>query len=110
MAQNMQQCIQECLTCHAVCLSTVPHCLQKGGPHAEVNHIRELLDCAQMCVTSADFMLRGSPLHARTCGACAEACAQCAASCERMADDPVVQQCAQTCRRCEQSCREMAGA
>ena len=111
MAQhNMQQCIQECMSCHAVCLSTVQHCLQKGGRHAEASHVRGLLDCAQICVTSADFMLRGSQMHARTCGVCAEACAACAQSCEQMADDQMMQQCAQACRRCEASCREMAGA
>ena len=107
---NMQQCIQECLSCHAVCVATTVHCLQKGDKHADPTHIRELADCAQIFVTSADFMLRGSQLHTRTCAVCTEACARCAQSCEQMVDDQIMQQCALACRRCEASCREMAGA
>lgn len=108
MAQaDMQQCIQECTTCHQVCVNTMRHCLQKGGSHAQADHIG-LADCAQICATSADFMLRGSPLHKYTCAACAEACDQCASSCEKMNDDDVMQQCIDACRRCAQICREMA--
>jgi hypothetical protein len=80
-----------------------------GGEHAAVEHIRALLDCAQACDASRDFMLRGSTLHAEYCGACAEACARCADSCERIAgDDEVMRNCAETCRRCAESCRSMA--
>ena len=108
MSGNMQQCIQECLTCHSVCLSTVQHCLQLGEQHAEAQHITTLLDCAEICQTSANFMLRGSALHTRTCGVCAEVCTRCAEACERMGDDTQMQACAQECRRCSDSCRRMA--
>ena len=106
--EKMRSCIAECQSCHSVCLETVIHCLEMGGKHAEPAHIRLLLDCADICATSADFMLRGSPLHGRTCGVCAEVCEQCARSCEMMGDDPMMQQCAAACRSCAQSCREMA--
>jgi hypothetical protein len=105
---EMQQCIDNCMQCHAVCTETISHCLQKGGKHAEAKHIRLLADCAQICATSADFMLRGSDLHALTCGVCAEVCARCAEECERMADDAAMQRCAEECRRCAESCRRMA--
>src|SRR5205814_907065 len=64
---EMRQCIQECQSCHSSCLETVTHCLRKGGRHAEEGHIRLMLDCVEICQTSADFMLRGSDLHTRTC-------------------------------------------
>ena len=108
MSTMMQQCIQECQSCHSICESTISHCLQMGGKHAEPSHIGLLRDCAQICTTSADFMMRGSPLHGRTCGVCAEVCERCAQSCEQFADDPVMQQCAEACRTCAASCREMA--
>ena len=107
---EMQRCIQECLSCHAVCLETVPHCLQMGGEHAQEAHIRLLLDCAEICQTSANFMLRGSELHGRTCAVCAEVCQRCAQDCERFMDDPMMQACAQACRACAESCRQMATA
>jgi hypothetical protein len=107
--EGMEQCIQNCLDCHRICLELVTHCLQLGGKHAEASHIRLLLDCAQVCATSADFMIRGSDLHGHTCGACAEVCARCAEDCQRMAEgDELMLRCAEVCRRCAQSCRQMA--
>jgi hypothetical protein len=105
---SMQSCIEQCLDCHAICLETVTHCLEKGGPHAEVDHIRLLLDCAEICQTSANFMLRGSDLHTLTCEVCAETCEQCGDSCEQFENDPQLQACAQTCRSCADACQAMA--
>jgi hypothetical protein len=105
---QMQECIDNCTRCHAICVETTTHCLEKGGRHAEAGHIRLLMDCAQICATSADFMLRGSDLHRRTCGACAEVCARCADDCERLADDDMMRRCAEECRRGAESCRKMA--
>lgn len=109
VSQEMQRCIDECLKCQSICLQTVTHCLQKGGKHAEANHIRTLLDCAEICATSAAFMLRGSDLHGRTCAVCAEVCERCAESCDAIGDDAMMKECADECRRCAASCREMAG-
>jgi hypothetical protein len=108
ISQDMRQCIENCTECHNVCVETVDHCLRLGGPHAEADHIRLLLDCAQICATSADFMLRGSDLHPRVCGVCAEACDRCAESCEQLGDDTQMRHCAEVCRRCAESCRRMA--
>lgn len=107
--QEMQRCIEVCQECHEVCLQTVSHCLEKGGRHAEAAHIRLLLDCTEICQTSANFMIRGSDLHTETCRACAEVCERCAADCERLGD-PKMRECAETCRRCAESCTRMAGA
>jgi hypothetical protein len=104
----MQQCIDNCSNCHAACLETVIYCLQKGGHHAEESHVRLLLDCAEICQTSANFMLRGSDEHKRICAACAAVCQRCAEECARVIDDPVMQECAETCRRCADSCEAMA--
>lgn len=69
-----------------------------------------MMDCAQICATSADFMLRGSDLHGRTCGVCAEACTRCAEGCERMGDDDMMRRRAEACRRCAESCGQMSQA
>lgn len=109
VSASMQQCIDECQNCQAICVQTVEHCLTKGGKHAEPSHIRTLLDCAEICQTSANFMLRGSELHVEVCGTCAEVCESCAESCDRLADADFMKQCADACRRCAESCRQMAG-
>lgn len=106
---SMQQCIANCTDCHRICVETVAHCLRMGGKHADAAHIGLLLDCAQICATSADFMLRGSPLHGHTCAACAVVCERCAEDCERLdPGDAHMQACADMCRRCAESCRAMA--
>lgn len=105
----MQDCIQACQACHNICVETTQHCLQMGGEHTRPEHIRLMLDCAEICQTSANFMLRGSALHAYTCGACAEVCERCAQDCARFTDDPTMQRCAEACRSCARSCRDMAG-
>jgi hypothetical protein len=109
MNEAMRECIRNCVDCHSVCLQSVTDCLEIGGKHAEAGHIRLLLDCAAICQTSADFMLRDSDLHTKTCAVCAEICQQCAEACERF-DDARMQACATTCRQCAASCWQMAGA
>ncbi len=108
---DLKECIERCSDCHDVCAATVIHCLTMGGEHASVEHIRTLLDCAQICETSRDFMLRGSDRHADVCRICAETCERCADSCESIgAGDEVMARCAEICRSCGESCRQMAGA
>ena len=109
-SSEMRQCIENCTACHAVCNSTIQHCLGKGGRHASSDHIRLMADCAQICRTSADFMIRGSDLHTLTCGVCAEVCQRCADDCEQMADDAEMRRCVDTCRKCAESCRQMSHA
>jgi hypothetical protein len=109
ISSEMQQCIDECTRCHNLCLALVRHCLERGGEHADPGHIALLLDCADICQTSANFMLRGSERHHLTCGVCTDICRACAEDCERMGqDDEMMQQCAEQCRRCQQSCERMA--
>ena len=109
ISTEMRDCIARCTECHAICVETAAHCLEMGGKHADASHIQTLLDCAQVCATSADFMLRGSVLHGQVCALCAVACERCAESCERLADgDELMTRCARVCRGCAESCQQMA--
>lgn len=105
---TLRDCIDECRSCHDTCAQSLTYCLKEGGQHAEAGHIRLLLDCVEICQTSANFMLRGSPLHVHTCAACAEVCQACAEDCEQMGKDEQMRACAESCRRCAESCRRMA--
>jgi len=67
-----------------------------------------LLDCAELCQTSANFMLRGSPYHVITCGACAELCRACEEACRGHAGDEQLVHCADVCASCADSCDRMA--
>src|SRR5215203_5132272 len=91
---EMRKCIQLCRDCHAMCTQTIAHCLKLGGRHATPDHIRLMVDCAQMCATSADYMLRESPFHDQICRLCSELCKQCGKDCKQVAgDDQMVKQC-----------------
>lgn len=110
-SQEMQTCIDNCQDCHAVCIETISHCLEMGGQHADPVHIGLLTDCAQICMTSADFMLRMSDYHPQVCGVCADICEACAKSCESLATgdaEEFMKRCADICRKCAESCRKMA--
>jgi len=110
LSEEMQECVANCLDCHAVCTETIDHCLSKGGEHARPEHIRLLQDCAQISAASADFLLRQSDFHPQTCLVCANVCEQCATSCLTMANgDELLEQCAEICRQCAATCREMSG-
>lgn len=103
---EMKSCIEACLACYKTCTSiAMNHCLEMGGEHTKPDHFKLMMACAEMCRTSAHFMLIGTPHHVHTCRACAEICAQCAADCERIGD---MDECVAACRACEESCRKMA--
>lgn len=100
-----QENIDACLDCHSMCLRmAMTYCLERGGRHAEQKHLRLMLNCAELCQTSANFMLSDSPLHGRVCLICAETCEACAKSCEQVGD---MRDCVEECLSCAKSCRSM---
>lgn len=101
----MQEAIQACLDCNRVCMDTVFLHLNRGGANLDADQFRMLLNCAEMCRTSASFMQRGSPLHGRVCSVCAEVCEACVDSC---AQAEGLGECIEMCRTCAKSCRSMA--
>ena len=111
ITEEMIRCAKLCHECHTSCVELVPHCLGSGGPHADPDHMILLLDCAQICETSADFMLRGSEEHVPMCAVCSRVCEACADSCEAIDPrDEDMRRCAEMCRRCAVSCKEMSRA
>lgn len=111
LSSEMRECIDRCLDCHKTCTEAASHVLHQGGQHSEAKHLVALLDCAQLCLTHADFMTRRSPHHNGLAEACADVCKTCAELCEGHADkDGMMKRCADICRQCEQSCRRMAMA
>ena len=97
---EMQNCIQDCLNCHTVCLDTAMSMMQKSD---KADHTRLLLDCAEICLTSAHFMLRNSPFHGNTCQVCATICEHCAEMCFLEGEND----CGNACQACAVSCQQM---
>lgn len=109
MHHDMKAGAKLCLDCHSACVATIAHCLEHGGKHADAAHIRIMTDCAQICLTCADFMLRGSDHAHHLCKECAEICRACEASYRAMADGGAQEMaCAEACKACAKSCSSMA--
>lgn len=103
-------CISLCWECRTICLDTLMnYCLYEGGRHAEPAHVKQMVDCIDMCQVAADFMKRDSSLYALVCSVCKDICEACAKSCEEFRDERM-QHCASVCRACAQSCRDMSNA
>lgn len=101
---KIKQCIEYCLDCFKVCEETLVTSMTSEMPK---DHLVLLSSCAEICQTSAKFMLLKSDFHAKVCGLCSTICSACADSCEEM-DDPAMKECIVSCRRCAESCAEMS--
>ncbi|MBM3925402.1 MAG: four-helix bundle copper-binding protein [SAR202 cluster bacterium] len=109
MKEELAQCIEACNNCADECLKTISYCLEQGGKHVGEAHLRLMIDCVEICRTSANFMLRESEMSMALCKICADICEQCATSCESFGqDDAQMVECANACRACATSCRKMA--
>ena len=106
---KLEQCMRNCMDCYSICTQTISHCAEMGGQHVEPDHLQRLRDCALICATSVDFMLRGSPACDRICAVCAEICEDCAEDCEKFRDDDQMKKCAGACRISARACEEIAG-
>lgn len=106
-SDEVQECLKDTLDCYQSCTETTMRCLEAGGKLVEHEHINLLLDCAKICSTNADFIVRDSTYYPQTCGICADICDECSEICDRF-EDEFMKECASICRRCAESCREMA--
>ncbi|HWI13303.1 MAG TPA: four-helix bundle copper-binding protein, partial [Burkholderiales bacterium] len=105
---TMQQCIELCLDCYQACFTTaMRYCVPAGGKQVPAPHLGLMLNCAELCRTTAEFMMSDAPQHTTVCGACAAVCEACAQGCAEVGD---MDECVDVCRRCAASCREMAGS
>ena len=105
---NLHACIDACSHCHETCLHmAMNHCLDTGGKNVEAGHFRLMINCAEICQTTSNFMLSGSAFYQNLCGICADICDACAKSCEQVGG---MEDCVKACRACAESCRKMASA
>ncbi len=101
---EMQQCIEDCMSCYNVCIQTARACQQAGGEHAEQGHIWMLLDCAEICQTVAHFMEHDNPLYGYVTSAAAQITNHCSERCAQMGDDD----CANACKNASWSLQQIS--
>jgi hypothetical protein len=106
MSARVRACIDECLSCYRTCFGmAMTHCLEAGGEHTAPKHFRIMMACAEICRTSAHFMLMRSEHAGHVCRECAEICEECARDCEALSG---MDDCVESCRSCAEACRAMA--
>jgi hypothetical protein len=104
--QEMRRCIDECIECHRACLAAAG---EEGWTDGGLRQL--LLDCAEICETATDFMLRRSNLHGYVCGLCAHICKVCGDRCDRVDGDvPSARGCAAICHICADTCLRLSKA
>jgi hypothetical protein len=91
-------------TCADTCYETFVYCTEQGGDHVESEHLQCVIDCAEMCTFTANFVARGSEHSDRLLQVCAEICKACEESCEEFGDDERMKACADVCRECYEHC------
>jgi hypothetical protein len=107
MKELMQKCIDQCAACALTCMTSIRHCLEKGGRHADPRHIGLMVDCMTLCEASVKLMVHHSEYQYQLCTLCAEVCDRCEEDCRSFEDDASMQKCADACRSCAEACRDM---
>jgi hypothetical protein len=104
LSNEMRLGVELLLECSATCTETMIYCLQHGSRMTETDHIRLLADCAEICHTTGNILMRGGDYSTGVCAPCSEICDRCAVSCEQYSHDDRMQQCAEICRSCADIC------
>ena len=119
MGQAVQQCINACFACVAICDRCADDMIGMDGDHHMDHKDRDLMqvcirlcqDCADICALSARWMSRLSSSADLVYRLCGDICDHCAEICERHAPHHALcSECAAECRRCAELCRELTHA
>jgi len=107
-ATDLRAAFLACLRAHQACEEAVAQALRADeGGHVD-ERVGALLDCADVCRTTARYIRYGSPLLRGTAGVAAELCARAAEACATGAALPVMAAYAEACRRAAACCRRVA--
>jgi len=96
-----------CLRAHEACEAAVGQVLRTDDGAVD-ERVGALLDCADVCRTTARQIRHGSPLLRGTAGVAAELCERAAEACAALARVPAMQGYAEACRRSAACCRRLA--
>lgn len=106
LTSDLRAGIALCRRARLVLQAAAVRSFDAGGMELDPVHLRLLLDCAQMCEITADFMSRNSPYHLYLCEVCAAICEACAESCALAGS---MEECTAICQECIVVCRALAG-
>ena len=103
---EIEECIARCMRCYRTCLEILASSLEARGNPPRPAHLALLLECAEMCRSNAEMMIRHASACERECG-CMEICRPCALSCEEIADE-ASRRCVEASCTAARSCPSLA--
>jgi len=109
---ELAHCIGSCVICATTCTACADACLAEEMEHDLTECIRTNLDCADVCRTTGQALVRQTQpdftLLYHQADACRFACNACAKICEQHADmHEHCRICAEACRQCEAACDKL---
>jgi hypothetical protein len=98
-ANDLRAAFLACLRAHEACEAAVAHALRADGGERVNDRVGALLDCADVCRTTARYIRYGSPLLRGTAGVAAERCARAAEACAASAHAEAIRRAGACCRQ-----------
>jgi hypothetical protein len=98
ISKQVQECIEACKDCQKCCVA-----LERSGG-VDSRTIQMAKDCAEICQTCSNFVMRESQYAAHVRKLCAELCKACATACDKASQGSIAKECATACRRCAEMC------
>lgn len=103
---DYKNCIDACLQCGGICNHCASMDLQEKDSAMMSRCVQLDMECAAICLATAQLMSLGSDFAKDICKLCADICKKCGDECEKH-DHEHCKECAEACRKCEQACRSM---
>lgn len=107
-ARHLRDAVEACTEARSTCLRTATYCIETGGRHLKPDHLRLLMDAAEVAGLHAGFLLRGSQYRDHTAAAAIAVLRAAAADCDGFEGDGHMLHCAEACRRAADSCEDPA--
>jgi hypothetical protein len=98
ISKQVQECIEACKECQKCCAA-----LERSGG-VDSRTIQTAKDCAEICQTCSNFVMRESQYAADIRKLCAELCKACATACDKASQGSIAKECGKACRRCAEMC------
>ncbi len=105
---KMLDCIDKCLYSYITCWKTRQGFSSSAGEDGLASLNPSLLECAEICRTTASSLHWDSAFWEASCALCADACATCAWACSRFSSDEQIKAVLDACGECMTACRELA--
>lgn len=96
-------CIEACLKCAAICNHCASSCAKEEDVHMIAKCVQLDMECAVICIATAELMSLGSDKVKEICKLCALMCDACAEECSKH-ENVHCRECAEACTHCADEC------